>query len=203
MKLIIVICILVAVAGCSSKKEPVAKPSKASNIKSSSNNNIKIEVDEHLEGPTTENGFISIQTNSKAEKDAKVFVSKIVRSYIDEKGEVSFPVADKIIAIDNGTILNKQEFQKAWPKFCKMAFTRKVTEEEYFESVNLKVLNPKEAGLLEREALAKVYKYKEGDLFIAGSEVKEGVKSFIEYEKGFIFIIRKVNGCWTLVAIGG
>lgn len=144
-----------------------------------------------------------VRPRPATEDDARAFVAKVVHSYIDGKGEASFPIADEIVALDNGTVLSRQELQEAWPRFCKVAFKRKVTQEEYFQGVNLKVLSPGEAGVFKHEYLAGVYQSQEGDLFVDGSEVKEGVEDFIAYEKGFIFIIREVNGNWTLVAIGG
>ena len=179
MKLIIVMCILVAVGGCLAKQRRTPTPCQESGIVFPSSN------------------------DTTAEREAKGFVAKVVHSYIGGTGEVSFPIADDIIALDNGTVLSKLEFQKAWPKFCQVAFNRKMTQEDYFEGVNLKVLSPGEAGLLEHEYLAGVYHPEEGDLLVDGSQVKEGVDDFIGYEKGFIFMIRKVKGSWTLVAIGG
>jgi hypothetical protein len=42
-----------------------------------------------------------------------------------------------------------------------------------------------------------------GDLFCDASRIKPGKERFIAYKKAFIYVIRKVNGKWTLIGIGG
>jgi hypothetical protein len=51
--------------------------------------------------------------------------------------------------------------------------------------------------------LLESYTYQEGDLLCDVSRVKEGVENFIGYDKAFLYLIRKVDGVWTLIGIGG
>ena len=99
--------------------------------------------------------------------------------------------------------MSKEEFKEAWPRFREVAFKRNVTQGEYLEGVDLKAFSPEESGILENERLAKVYTPQPGDVLVDGGRMKEGVENFIGYGKAFVFIVRKVNGLWTLVAIGG
>jgi hypothetical protein len=56
---------------------------------------------------------------------------------------------------------------------------------------------------MSNKRVLQVYKPEEGDLYCDASHVKSGVDNFIGYDKAFIFIIRKIQGKWTLIGIGG
>ena len=137
-----------------------------------------------------------------AEEGARAFVASVVKSYLDGRREVSFPVAERIVTLDNGSALSRTEFQEAWPEFCQIAFSRSVTVEEYFQGVDLKVVPLRAIGPLGKRFM-RAYEAQKGDLFVDGSRVKEGVDDFVGYKKGFILVIRKVKRVWTLMAIGG
>jgi hypothetical protein len=136
------------------------------------------------------------------EEGARAFVASVVTSYLDGRREVSFPAAERIVTLDNGSALSRAELQEAWPRLCQIAFSRSVTVEEYFHGVDLKVVPFGTVSPLGRRFM-EAYEAQKGDLFVDGSRVKEDVADFIGYRKGFIFVIRKVKGVWTLMAIGG
>ena len=143
-------------------------------------------------------------TYAAEQSDVKQFIGTVIQSYLDGKQEPSFKVADRVFAIDNGEVLSKGDFEKAWPEFCKIAFKRKISLEDYFEGANLEIVPASEKGTITRnKRLRKVYSYREGDLFVDGSAVKAGVDDFIRYKKAFVFVIRKMDGRWTLIGIGG
>lgn len=136
--------------------------------------------------------------------EAKGFVRQVVQSLIDGEGKVTFPVADKVFAIDNGEMLSKADFQNAWPKFAKEATKKKVSTEQFFRDVDLRIGSPLDnKRLMSNKRVLESYKHQDGDLYCDASHVKEGVDNFIAYDKAFIYIIRKVEGKWTLIGIGG
>jgi hypothetical protein len=136
--------------------------------------------------------------------EARGFVRQIVQSLLDGEGAVTFPVADKLFAIDNGETLSKADFQNAWPQFAKEATKKKMSTEQFFRDVDLRIDSPlNNRRLMSNKRVLKSYKHQDGDLYCDASHVKEGVDTFIAYDKAFLYIIRKVEGKWTLIGIGG
>ena len=141
---------------------------------------------------------------SKGTDEALGFVRQVVKSLIDGDGLVTFAVADEILAIDNGEVISKADFETVWPQLAKHATKKKVTLEQFFRDVDLRMDSPlNNKRLTSNERVMESYKYQEGDLYCDASHVKDGVDNFIGYDKAFIYIIRKVEGKWTLVGIGG
>lgn len=135
---------------------------------------------------------------------AEEFVRQVVQTFLDGGNKITFKVADKVVAIDNGEVLTRAELQNAWPKFAGKAFKMKVSLDQFFRDVDLRFSSPRDnKRLMSNKRVLESYTYLEGDLYCDASHVKEGAESFIAYDKAFIFIIRKVEGQWTLVGIGG
>jgi hypothetical protein len=136
--------------------------------------------------------------------EAEGFVRQVVKSLIDGGDEVTFPVADKVFAIDNGEVLSKAEFQDVWPQFAKEAMKRKVSLDQFFRDVDLRIDSPlNNKQLMSNKRVMASYTHQDGDLYCDASHVKEGVDDFVANEKAFIYIIRKIQGKWTLIGIGG
>jgi hypothetical protein len=136
--------------------------------------------------------------------DASGFIRQVVQSLLEAGGEVTFPVADKVVAIDNGEMVSRAEFKEAWPQFAKAATTRKVSLDQFFRDVEVRIDSPlNNKRLMSNRRLLESYTYQEGDLLCDVSRVKEGVENFIGYDKAFLYLIRKVDGVWTLIGIGG
>ena len=141
-------------------------------------------------------------TNTMSE--AEGFVRQVVQSLIDGEGKVEFLVADKVFAIDNGETLPKADFQKAWPEVAKKATKKKVSVDQFFKDVDVRISSPlNNKRLMSNKRVLESYKHQDGDLYCDVSHVKEGVDNFITYDKAFIYIIRKIEEKWTLVGIGG
>ncbi len=135
---------------------------------------------------------------------ADEFVRLVVRSLLDGGGDIKFPVADKLFAIDNGEVLTKEELQKAWPRFAKKAFQQKISPDQFFRDAELKISSPRDnKRMMSNERVLESYSYQDGDLYCDASQVKAGVENFIAYDKALIYIIRRVSGQWTLIGIGG
>jgi len=141
-------------------------------------------------------------TNRTSEVEG--FVRQVVQSLIEGGGEVAFPVADKVFSIDNGETLSKAAFQNAWPQIAKEATKKKISAEQFFRDVDLRIDSPlNNKRLMSNKRILESYKHQDGDLLCDASHVKEGVDNFIAYDKAFIYVIRKVDGKWTLIGIGG
>lgn len=142
------------------------------------------------------------ETNSMSE--ALGFVRQVVQSVIEGEGKIEFPVADKVFAIDNGETLAKADFQKAWSEVAKKATKKKVSADQFFKDVAVRMDSPlNNKRLMSNKRVLESYKHQDGDLYCDLSHVKEGVENFIAYDKAFIYIIRKVEEKWTLIGIGG
>ena len=147
---------------------------------------------------------IASADNTNRTHEAEVFVRQVVQSLIDGGGKVTFPVPDKVFAIDNGEILSKAELQNVWPELAKEATKEKVSPDQFFRDVDVRIDSPlNNKRLMSDERVLESYKHQDGDLYCDVSHVKEGVDNFIAYDKAFIYIIRKVEGKWTLIGIGG
>lgn len=135
---------------------------------------------------------------------AEEFVRRVVQTFLDGQNKVTFNVADKVFAIDNGEVLTKAELQNAWPQFAGKAFKKKVSLDQFFRDAELRLSSPRDnKRLMSNKRVLEIYNYLEGDIYCDASQVKEGVENFIGYDKAFIYIIRKVEGQWTLIGIGG
>jgi len=135
---------------------------------------------------------------------ADTFIRQVVQSLVDDQHIIAFEVADKVFAIDNGEVLSKADLAKAWPSIGKQAFKTKVSVGQFFRDVTVQVYSPLEnKRLMSNKRVLQVYKPEPNDLYCDASHVKNGVDNFIGYDKAFIFIIRKVQGKWTLVGMGG
>jgi len=148
----------------------------------------------------------SVGQAADAAKDAEAqaFVRQVVQSLMDGGTTITFAVADKVSAIDNGEVLSKEEFSKAWPKLAKVAFKRRVSLDEFFRDVTVQFTSPLDnKRLMSNKKVLAVYTPRQGDLYCDASRVKEGTENFIAYEKAFVFIIRKIEGKWTLIGMGG
>ena len=134
----------------------------------------------------------------------KEFVRSVIQSLITNGETISFEVAEQVVAIDNGEVLSKEDFKKAWPKFAKVAFKKKVSLDDFFAGVDLKIQPVADnRRLMSNKRLLTVYKHQQGDMYCDASHVKEGVENFIGYDKAFLYIIRKVADKWVLIGIGG
>jgi hypothetical protein len=147
----------------------------------------------------------AITSAGKAGDEApKAFVRRLVQSLIDGGGKPDFAIAGKVVAVDNGEVITRADLVKAWPEFAKRAFKKKVTLQEFFARVDLRVGPVTDnKRLMANKRVLKVYKHQKGDLFCDASRVKAGIENCIGYEKAFIYVIRKVDGKWTLIGIGG
>ncbi|MCE9519170.1 MAG: hypothetical protein K8R87_06435 [Verrucomicrobia bacterium] len=135
---------------------------------------------------------------------AEEFVRQVVQTYLDEENKVTFKVADRVFAIDNGEVLTKADLQKAWPQFAKQAFKKQVSLDQFFKDAELLLSSPRDnKRLMSNQRVLEAYKYQDGDLYCDASHMKEGTENLIAYDKAFIFIIRQVEGKWTLIGIGG
>jgi hypothetical protein len=135
---------------------------------------------------------------------AQTFLRQVVQSLIDGEGKVTFPVADKVFATDNGEVLSKTDFQNVWPQLAKEATKKNVSSDQFFRDVDLRIDSPlNNKRLMSNKRMLESYKHQDGDLYCDASHVKEGVGNFIAYDKAFIYVIRKVEGKWTLIGIGG
>jgi hypothetical protein len=134
----------------------------------------------------------------------EVFVRQIVASLIERQPTPGFAVADKVVALDNGETLSRDDFQKAWPEFCKMAFREKVSADAFFAKMDLR-MEPATGNkrLMNNKRVLAAYKLQQGDVYCDASRAKNGEKQAIGYPKAFIYVIRKVEGKWTLIGIGG
>jgi len=134
----------------------------------------------------------------------KEFVRSVIQSLITNNEAITFEVADRVVAIDNGEVLSREELKKAWPELAKRAFKKSVSIDDFFAAVDLHVRPvADEKRVMSNKKLLDAYKPQPGDMYCDASHVKEGVDNFIGYDKAFIFIIRKVAGKWVLIGIGG
>ena len=135
---------------------------------------------------------------------ANTLVRQIVQSLIDGGKHVPFAVADKVFALDNGETHSGEELKKAWPQLAKVAFKKKVSLGEFFDGVDMQVCHPREnKRLMSNKRVMKVYQPQDGDLYLDASREKKDGAGFIGYGKAFIYIVREVDGKWTLIATGG
>lgn len=135
---------------------------------------------------------------------AEPFVRQVVQSLIEEPHAIRFEMADKLFTLDNGEVLSKEDLKRGWPEFAEKAITRTVTLDEFFRDVRVRVYSPRDnQRLMSNKRVLDAYRYQEGDLYCDASQVKDGVANFIGYEKAFVFVIRKIDGKWTLLGIGG
>lgn len=142
--------------------------------------------------------------DAKLPDDVEAFIRQVVGSLLVDGNDVTFEIADKVVAIDNGETLSRDELKKAWPDFARQAVKTKVSVDRFFRDVEIRVMSPPDnKRLMGNKRVLEAYKYQKGDLYCDASSVKEGVTNFIAYEKAFIFIIRKVAGKWTLIGMGG
>ena len=147
---------------------------------------------------------IALADDTNCTHEAEGFVRQVVQSLIDGGGKVTFPVADKVFAIDNGEVLSKADLRNAWIELAKEATTSKVSLDHFFRDVDLRIDSPlNNKRLMSDKQVLQSYKHQDGDLYCDASHVKEGVDNFIAYDKAFIYIIRKVEKKWTLIGIGG
>lgn len=149
--------------------------------------------------------IVSVCQASDADKaGADTFIRQVVQSLVDDQHVIAFEIADKVFAIDNGEVLSKAELAKAWTDIGKRAFKTKISVEQFFRDVTVQVYSPLEnKRLMSNKRVLQVYKPEANDLYCDASRVKNGVDNFIGYDKAFIFIIRKIQGKWTLVGVGG
>lgn len=135
---------------------------------------------------------------------AEGFVRQVVMSLLDGGNKITFHVADKVFAIDNGEVLTKADLQNAWPQFAKQAFKKKVSIDQFFMDADLQIGSPRDnKRLMSNKRVLETYTYQDGDLYCDASHMKAGTDNSIAYDKVFIYIIRKVEGQWTLIGIGG
>lgn len=134
----------------------------------------------------------------------KDFLRQVVQSLVMNGETITFDVADQVVAIDNGEVLSKEDFRKAWPEIAKIAFKKKLAADDFFAGVDL-IIQPvaDNKRIMSNNKLLEAYKPQEGDMYCDASHMKEGAVNFIGYDKAFIYIIRKVSGKWVLIGIGG
>ena len=146
-------------------------------------------------------GAVAAEENTES---AKKFVSTIIKSLADGGKKVAFPLADKIIAIDNGEVIASEQFKKAWPEFAKMAFKKDTPKASVVSKLHIDIIPAKgNKILLENRKLMKIYKPQEGDFYCNASKANDSSQGYVNYRKAFIYIIRKTKGGWQLLAIGG
>ena len=123
----------------------------------------------------------------------KAFVRSVVQSLIAGGQTTAFAVAEQVVAIDNGEVLSKEDFRRAWPEFAEAAFKRRISVDDFFAGVVLKIQPVADnKRLMGNKRLLKAYKHEQGDIYCDASHVKEGADDFIGYDKAFIYIIRHV-----------
>ena len=136
--------------------------------------------------------------------ELKTAIHKVISSLIKEDKTINFPVADTLFAIDNGKKITKKEFANIWPKINNIAFTKKITMQKFTANITYSIQAVTEnKGIMSNKNLLKTYKPQKNDIFCDLSKVKNGSDNFIAYDKAFIYIFRKINNQWILIAIGG
>ena len=140
----------------------------------------------------------------RAEENAEGFARKVIESLLVDKPEVTFATAEKLFTLDNEEVLTRDQLKAAWPEFGKMALKKKVDAKEFFEQVKLKMISPlKNKRLMSDKRVLRSYVYQDGDLYCDIGQMKKGAENIIAYKKAFQFLIRKIDGKWTLIGIGG
>ena len=135
---------------------------------------------------------------------AEEFIREVVKSLIEGGNTLTVEVADEVFTIDNGEVLSREDLKRAWPDLAKRALKKKVTVDEFFRDVTLQVSYPGDnKRLMSDKRVLDVYTPQPGDLYCDASRIKDGMENPIGYEKAFVYIIRKVEGRWTLIGIGG
>lgn len=136
---------------------------------------------------------------------AEAFAREIIHALITSDGTPPpFEIAEKVFAMDNGETLSRTELQEAWPRMARRAVAKKITAEQFFSAVDLRIDSPKNHERLMRdEKVQAVYTYQDGDLYVDASRMKAGTENIIAYDKAFLYLIRKINGKWTLIGLGG
>lgn len=128
----------------------------------------------------------------------------VVQSLVMNGEAIPFDVADQVVAIDNGEVLSKVDFRKAWPGIAKIAFKKKLSVDEFLAGVDLNIQPVADnRRIMSNKKLLEAYKPQEGDMYCDASHMKEGAANFIGYDKAFIYIIRNATGKWVLIGIGG
>lgn len=135
----------------------------------------------------------------------KDFVFTVIQSLADGGNDIPFEIADPIFAIDTGEWITAKEFSEIWrPKIEMLAFSEDVSRNAIASKLKIQLIPVKKNNkLLENYRLMGVYTPKKGDIYCDASKPKEGNRNPVKYEGVFIYIIRKIERKWTLIAIGG
>jgi hypothetical protein len=137
--------------------------------------------------------------------DAETFFLSIIGSYSAQPPTLTFPTTDPLFALDNGEEVTRAELQeKWWPEVAKRAFVEGKSFQDYSAHMKVVVMDPRQ----DKKFVAKLkrfkqYAYQDGDLLIHGDEPQAGQTNIVKYEKAFQFLVRKIVGRWTVLAIGG
>jgi hypothetical protein len=146
---------------------------------------------------------ISLADNTEQATE-ETFVRSVIESLLEGGATVPFDVATQVIAIDNGEVLSKKDFMAAWPEIAKAGFKKKVSPDEFFAGVDIRIYPVTEnKRIMSNKRVMSVYEHQEGDLYCDAGHMKAGMDSIIGYDKAFIYIIRKIDGKWRLIGIGG
>jgi hypothetical protein len=175
------------------------------------------QTDTNESTPTTNTNQVD-GTTAKPVKEltAEEFVTEVIKSLADGSKQVPFDLSDKVIAMDSGKEIPQERFKKIWPEFAKMAFEEDAPKDVIASKLKIQLslvednseflTNIRKAA--EQEDInamrfMRVYKPQAGDMYCDASKPKEAGKSLVKYEKAFIYIIRKTQGKWRLLGIGG
>ena len=148
-------------------------------------------------------GVVALADNT-THPAAAHFVRSVIESLLEGGTAVPFDMAEEIIAFDNGEVITAKELRAAWPAFAKSAFKKEANLDAFLAGVDIR-LSPvaDNKRVMSNKRLMSVYEHQLGDLYCDASHMKGGGESPVGYEKAFIYIIRKVDGKWRLIGIGG
>ena len=137
-------------------------------------------------------------------QSAEGFVRSVIESLLEGGSSVPFDVASEVIAMDNGEVIPKQGFTAVWPEFAEAAFKKKITADEFFAGVHIRLSPVSEnKRIMSNKRLMEAYRPLAGDLYCAVTEKQPDETAFIGYDKAFIYVIRNVDGKWQLIGVGG
>ena len=136
--------------------------------------------------------------------DAETFFLSIIGTYSAKSPAVTFPTADPLFALDNGEEFTRSQLAEMWPELAKRAFGEGKSFQDYAALMKITVIDPRQSKkFVSTLTRYKSYSYKEGDVLILGDAPQEGKTSIVKYDKAFQFLVRKIDGRWTVLAIGG
>ena len=141
---------------------------------------------------------------AETQDDPAAFARTVIESLLSEKPAVTFPVAERVFTLDNGETLTRQQVLEVWPQLGRTALKKRVDANTFFRDVVLQIWSPLDnKRLMANKRVLAAYQPQQGDLYCDASRMKAGTEDIIGYAKALVFVIRKLDGRWTLIGIGG